>query len=78
MLSVVSCEDRLKAMIISDKQGTPQKINKLLKAEILFVLKNYFDITSEDLAFDIIVDSFGKYEINVVGKARGIKVDKVF
>ena len=75
---LLSCENRLRAMIISDKQNTPQRINKVLKSEIIFVLKNYFDTTSEDVDVDIQIDEFGKYNIFINAEARGIKVARVF
>ena len=74
MLEVENCENRLKSMIIMDKQDTPKKINKLLKSEILFVLKNYFDITAEDLNIDIDVNEFGKFNIKINAEARSMEV----
>ena len=65
-------------MIIADKQNTPQKINKLLKSEVLFVLKNYFDVASEDVNVDIGVDEFGKFNITISADARSMKVAHVF
>lgn len=77
-MELVSCEQRLKMMIASDKQGTSQKINKLLKSELLYVLKNYFDITSDDISLNIGIDEFGKYDINLCAKARSLKIAHVF
>lgn len=78
MREMVSCEDRLKSMIITDKQNTPQKINKVLKSEIVFVLNNYFDITNDDTYIDIQIDEFGKYNILINAEARGMKIAHVF
>ena len=38
------CENRLKNMLIKDKQDNPQKVTGVLKSEILYVLKNYMEI----------------------------------
>lgn len=78
MKEIVSCENRLKSMIVLDKQDTPQKINKILKAELLFVLKNYFEICAEDLTLDIVVNSSGVYELSVLAKSRRIKIAHTF
>jgi hypothetical protein len=61
-----------------DKQETPQKINRLLKSEILYLLKNYFEICSEDLSVDINIDDCGKYLLNINGLCRNIKVAHLF
>jgi len=78
MKELITCEDRLRSMIVLDKQETPQKINRLLKSEILFLLKNYFDICAEDVLLDVSVDDRGKYIINFQAESRTIKVAHVF
>ena len=78
MEKLESCENRLKSMIVLDKQEVPQKINKLLKAEILFVFRNYFEICSEDVELNISVLNTGKYEITVRGESNNIKIAHVF
>ena len=78
MRQIVNCEDRLKDMIIMDKQEAPQKINRLLKSEILYLLKNYFDLTAEDLNLDIGINDGGRYIINICAQSRSIKIAHVF
>ena len=78
MNEIMRCEDRLKSMIVLDKQETPQKINKIIKSEVLFVLKNYFDMSAEDLSVDIEVSSSGKYQLSIRGESRDIKIAHVF
>jgi hypothetical protein len=65
-------------MIVMDKQETPQRINRLIKAEILYLLKNYFDISAEDLTLDISVNDFGKYMLEIRGECRNMKIAHVF
>ena len=65
-------------MIVLDKQETPQKMDKLIKAEILYLLKNFFDITAEDLVLNISVGEFGKYNIEIKGECRNMKIAHVF
>ena len=77
-MNVISCENRLKSMIVLDKQEAPQKINRFLKAELLYLLKNYFDITAEDLVLDIAISDTGKYLLNIKGECCNIKIAHVF
>lgn len=70
--------DRLKEMIIIDKKESPQRIERLIKSELLYVLKNYFDVTYEGLDVDLFVDESGLYNLSVELKSRTIKVAKCF
>ena len=70
--------DRLKNMMIIDRQESSSKINRLLKAEILYVLKNYFDIVAEEFEVSINVDQTGRYDIFVSGKCDNIKIAHLF
>ena len=78
MREIESCEKRLKNMMILNKQETPQNINRLLKAEILFILKNYCDIIAEDLNLDISISDTGNYVISIVGECRNLKIAHMF
>lgn len=77
-MNIQTCEDRLKAMVILDKQEIPQNINKVIKSEILYVLKNYFEISSEDLIVDLYLNESGKYELNLKLESRFIKRARTF
>lgn len=61
-------------MIITDKSETPQKINKIIKAEILYLLKNYFEITADDLDLNIDVNENGKYSIQINAVSSFLKI----
>ena len=74
MRQVACCEDRLKSMMLIDKSEAPQKINKVLKAEILYLLKNYFDITAEDIDLDLGIAETGEYILDITAKSRFLKV----
>ena len=78
MKQLSTCEDRLKSMIVIDKQDSSQKINRLLKSELIFLLKNYFDVCSEDVLLDIAISESGKYVINFTVESRAIKIPHVF
>ncbi len=74
MREISCCEDRLKSMMIIDKSETPQKINRVLKAEFLYLLRNYFDITADDIDVDLGIDKNGEYVLAITAKSRFIKV----
>ena len=78
MRSIENCEERLKSIVVLDKQEAPQKINRLLKSELLYLLKNYFEICAEDLNLDITINQNGKYEINIFAISRNMKIAHIF
>lgn len=71
--------ERLKSVLIQDKKENPVKIINVLKSEIIYVLQNYMEITGEDMEFDIVVNSEGKYIVNFTAKVCRLKVaNRVF
>ena len=78
MKEIEKCENRLKSIIVLDKQEVPKKLDKLIKAELLYLLRNYFDICAEDLDLNISVNDFGKYVVEVRGECRSMKIAHVF
>ena len=77
MREVISCEDRLKSLSIIDKAETSQKINKVLKAEVLYLLNNYFDLSAENLDLNLGVDNNGEYILSVSAHSRYLKIAHV-
>lgn len=71
-------ENRLKNIIISDKKENPSKIEKVLKSEIINVLKNYFEITSEDVNLNILINKDGLYDVQINFVSRAMKIVNVF
>ena len=71
-------ENRLKNIIISDRKENPSKIEKVLKSEIINVLKNYFEISSEDVNLNILINKDGLYDIQINFVSRAIKIANVF
>lgn len=67
------CESRLKNVLVKNKEDNPLKIKNILKSEILHILKNYMEVSAENLDLDIFVDSSGYYQLHVVAKSRRIK-----
>ena len=67
------CENRLKNMLIKDKQDNPQKVTGVLKSEILYVLKNYMEIKDYDLDVDINIGADGYYHLIIQADCKNIK-----
>lgn len=74
----LTCEDRLRNIMVVDKKENPQRIERLLKSELLYVLKNYFEVSYDGLDVSICVDEKGEYNLNVFLKSKFIKVAKCF
>ncbi len=69
--------DRLKNVIIADKKDNPKKIEKVLKAELLNVIKNYFDVTYDDMDLSILINKDGMYDIQINAVSKTIKIASV-
>ena len=72
------CVSRLQNMIKQDKSELSSKMNKLIKSEVLYLLRNYFDVSGDGVDVDIVVDGCGKYNININAKANTFKVVRLF
>lgn len=67
------CNERLRNVLKSDKRDNPNKILNVLKSDILYVLKNYMEITSDDLDVNINVTSTGTYSITILADVNRLK-----
>lgn len=67
-------DNRLKNVLALDKRENPNKITNVLKSELLNVLRNYMDIRSEDVEFNICVNPQGNYSIQLVADIKRLKV----
>lgn len=70
------CENRLRHVLIKDKQENPNKIINILKSELLYVLKNYMEIDAEDLTVNISVSDKGRYHIELEAFVKRLKMVK--
>jgi hypothetical protein len=64
-------------MSLIDKAETPQKISKVLKAEILYLLNNYFDLTADSIDLELVVGHTGEYILSVSARSKFLKVANV-
>lgn len=65
-------EDRLSEIVVGDKRDNIFGLDKLLKSEILNVMRNYFIVTSDDVCIDIWAEG-GIYKFNLQANVRGVK-----
>ncbi len=65
---------RINNLIKADKKDNPEKLIKLIKSEVVYVLKNYMEINADDVKMDIGIDNMGKYVINFSCEANRIFV----
>ena len=70
--------DRLKNILISDKKQNPQKMVKIIKSEVTYLLRNYFEICDEDVNVKIDVGSQNMYEVDINFVSSAIKIAKTF
>lgn len=71
--SIVLSENRLKNILVADKEENPLKVINVLKSDLLTTLKNYMEISGEDLDVTITVDEFGFFVFNAYSRVRRLK-----
>jgi septum formation topological specificity factor MinE len=70
----MNCEDRLKNILITDKKQNPQKIENIVKSEVYYIIKNYFELSIDDFNVNIDVDHNNKYVVNINFESNNIKI----
>lgn len=70
---MVASTNRLRQVLVTDKQDNPLRIYNVLKSDVLFALKNYMDISANDLNLDITVDEMGCFNIDIHCNVRRLK-----
>ena len=78
MKSLIKCENRLKNLMITDKRDNPVRIERLLKAELINVIRNYFEVNSDNVDLSIIINEKGLYDIQLNLVSRAIKFVRTF
>ena len=78
MNNVTICENRLKNIILADKQENPARIERVVRAELMQVLRNYFVVNADDIDFNISITNDGYYDICLIAKSRNIKFANSF
>lgn len=70
--------NRLRNLIVTDRRENPIKIEKFLKAEIIKVLQNFFDIATDDVSLSIIISKEGIYDIQINALSKNFLNANVF
>ena len=72
-MNLVGYEDRLKKVLISDKEENPSKLINVLKSDIINILTNYMEISYDDLDVTLSIDENGLFVFNAYSKVRRLK-----
>ena len=70
---LVVCNERLKNVLKSDKRDNPNKILNVLKSDVLYILKNYMEINSDNLEVNISVTNTGTYNLTILANVSRLK-----
>ena len=65
---------RLQNVLISDKQFSPQKIERVLKSDMFAMLSNYCNIIPQNLNVKVDVQQDGTYKFLIVGVCDRLKI----
>ncbi len=61
---------RLERVLVNDKKQNPSKLCQVIKSDVFEILKNYMDVESLELEFDVGEEGV---EFNIIVKAERIK-----
>ena len=69
-----SAEERLKNVLISDKQFCPDRVEKVLRSDSYCLLSNYCDISPNNLDVSVEVLKDGSYCFRIQAVANRLKI----
>ena len=72
-MDIVKVQERLRSVLVSDKEENPNKILSVLKSDVLNVLKQYMEISGEDLSVDVTINQFGQFVFSANATSRRLK-----
>ena len=72
-MDLVKNENRLKNILILDKEDNPEKFINVLKCDLIMVLKNYMEISGDDLDVNLTIDEYGCFIFNAYSKVKRLK-----
>ena len=65
---------RLKNVLMSDKYTNPERLNEVIKSDILYVLKNYMDISADDIKLNFTLNEEGSYQLRLSASCKRLKL----
>ena len=66
--------ERLQNVLISDKQFSPQKVERVLRSDIYGILSNYCSLQPEDLNVKVEIEKDGTYKFLMIAKSNRLKI----
>lgn len=72
MIENINLKNRLNNMIMSDNNKSLTGLDKLIKSEIVNVLKNYFNLSTDDVGVEFVANC-QDYILNITAKVKGVK-----
>ena len=66
--------ERLQSVLISDKQFSPQKLERVLRSDIYGLLSNYCTMSPEDLSVKVEVQNDGTYKFLILARSGRLKI----
>lgn len=73
----INGEERLKNVLCGDKKQNPEKMIKIVKAEVFQLLKNYFEIDGDGIDVKIKVEN-NQYDVNISFSSSCIRIANTF
>lgn len=70
--------DRLKNVLVQDKEQNPVKIMGILKNDITKLLSNYMEVDGDDIDVNLLVNNNGSYDLVIKSVVRRVKVIQTF
>jgi len=69
----IDYQNRLNQIILSDNKESSFGIDKLIKSELINVLKNYFYVSNDDVEVKYEFNGNEGYVLSVIANTKGIK-----
>ena len=66
--------ERLQNVLISDKQFSPNRLEKVLKSDLYCLLSNYCSLLPENLEAKVEIQKDGTYKFYIVAKSDRLKI----
>lgn len=65
---------RVKNVLLSDKYTNPERLNEVIKSDIVSVLQNYMEISGEDVKLNFTLTDDGSYQLRLSASCRRLKL----
>lgn len=66
--------ERLQNVLISDKQFSPQQVEKVLKSDVYNLLSSYCSLSPADVSVSVELQKNGRYAFNIYVESDRLKI----